>query len=188
MKLKVLVGILVILIAVNLATIGSYLYRLNRDGDRGRRNAPMPAMFHPERPGGIRGDGPGRALMGKLSREERDQMMQLLSELRMETEDLRILIHAMESDVMMALRQDSIPKERVDSLLQEISAAHLQISHKATNKLIEAKSYLSPEQQELFYDAMLKARAYGPGDSGMKGMFRDGRERPGQRGNGHGRN
>jgi hypothetical protein len=187
MKLKLLVGILVILIAVNLATIGSYLYRMNKHGDHFRHKAPLPWLSHPERPGGMPSDRPGHALRGKLNRAERERLMQLLSELRMETEDLRILIHDMESEVMMALRQDTIPRDRVDSLLHEISTVHLQISQKATNKMIEAKSHLSTEQQELFYDAMLRARAYGPGNAGMKGMFRKGHKRPGQRGSRHGR-
>jgi hypothetical protein len=93
----------------------------------------------------------------------------------------------MEADIMELLRQDSIPSERVDSLLEEIAAAHLQVSRKATDKLIEAKSYLSPEQQALFYDAILQAHSYGHGEPGRKGMFHNNRERPGHQGRRQGR-
>ncbi len=184
MKLKVLVGVLIILIAINLATIGSYLYTLTKHGDRDRPDVPGPMMLPPELPNETPFERPGLALMKKLNREERHQLMQLLNELRMETEELRTSIHAMEADVMEMLRQDIIPSDRVDSLLEEISEAHLQVSRKATNKLIEAKSHLSPEQQMLFYDAILQAHSYGHGDRGPKGMFRGGHGRSGKQGRG----
>jgi Spy/CpxP family protein refolding chaperone len=187
MKLKVLVGVLIILIAINLATIGSYLYTLRKHGDRHLPEPPMPFVSHPARPDGSHLERPGWTLMRGLSREERAQLKQLLSDLRMETEDLRNVIHSMEAAVMDALRQDSIPSEQVDSLLEEIAAAHLQVSRKATDKLIEAKSYLSPEQQALFYDAILQAHSHGYGEPGRKGMFQNGRKRPRQQGRKYGR-
>jgi len=187
MKLKFLVGALIILIVINLATIGSYLYTMNKHGDRLWPAPPLPMMSPPQPPDGARMERPGRMLMRKLSREEREQLKQLLSELRMETEEMRASIQVMEADVMEELRRDSIPLERVDSLLKEISAAHLQVSRMATSKLIEAKSYLSPEQQALFYDAILQAHAYGHGEPGGKGMFHGDREHPGRQGRRQGR-
>jgi hypothetical protein len=187
MKLKVLVGILIILIVINLATIGSYFYMLHKHDGRFWHRPPLPWMTHLERPDRPPRERPGRALMQRLSRTEREQLTQLLTDLRMETEDLRTSIHTMESEVMEALRQDSIPLQRVDSLLKDIADIHLEISHEATNKLIEAKSYLSPEQQALFYDAILQAHTYGHGSPGLKGMFRDGPKRQGRQGRRQGR-
>jgi hypothetical protein len=56
------------------------------------------------------------------------------------------------------MQLDPVPTARVDSLLGEISAARLEISRIAARKLIEAKTVLPPEEQRMFFDAILGAR------------------------------
>ena len=61
------------------------------------------------------------------------------------------------------MQQEPVPRSDVDAMLRDIADIRLEISQKAIEKFIEAKSFLSPEGQELFFDAILKARPGGPG-------------------------
>jgi uncharacterized membrane protein len=157
-KVKLLIGILVALIVLNLATMGSFVYwrwkaptpdwesRAPRP-DRDSRVAPpdVPAPPAPEPP-------------LRLSREERAQLRSLLSAFRSETVELRRRIHEDETRVFGLMQLDSIPRAEVDSLLDEISRARLEIGRLAVDKLIESKAYLSPHQQQRFFNSILQTR------------------------------
>lgn len=157
MKLKILIGILLFLIVLNLATIGSFVYfrftRESRDYEgmpfsgRGRRGS-FGKEGHPEM---------------RLAREDREQLRDLLYDFGEETSNLKIRIHDLEDQTFEAMQEDPVSRERVDSLLEEIADTQLEISKKATEALISAKSVLSPEQQEMFYNAILRVRPSPPG-------------------------
>ena len=151
MKLKVLVGVLVFLIVLNLATIGTFLYV---------------HFTRPEMPPVV--DGPefthrdadsGRRLrLHRLPSEHREALVGLLREFHSETEDLRTRQDALEGGVFDLMQGDPVPVARVDSLLGEVSRVRLEISRIATRKLIKAKGVLPPEEQRIFFDAILQAR------------------------------
>jgi len=154
-KIKVLIGILVALIVLNLATIGSFLFMKWRGPDDGIvPRAPIsPSMVHPRQGGTPRTPRPP-----PLPNEERKQMMSLLAEFRTETEGLRIQIQELENRVFELMRRDEVPRDEVDSLLAEISDARLEVGRLAIDKLIESKTYLSPQQQEHFFRSILETR------------------------------
>jgi len=151
MKLKVLVGALVLLIVLNLATIGTFLYV---------------HFTRPEMPPVV--DGPefthrdadsGRRLrLHRLPSEHREALVGLLREFHSETEDLRTRLDALEGGVFDLMQGDPVPVARVDSLLGDVSRVRLEISRIATRKLIKAKGVLPPEEQRIFFDAILQAR------------------------------
>jgi hypothetical protein len=151
MKLKVLVGALVFLVVLNLATIGTFLY-VHFTGPR------MPRMMGaPEHP---RRDGPAgrRPWLNRLPSENREALVGLLGEFHSETQDLRTTLHTLEGDVFDLMQIDPVPVARVDSLLGEASRVRLEISRIATRKLIEAKGVLPPEEQRVFFESILQAR------------------------------
>jgi Spy/CpxP family protein refolding chaperone len=159
-KLKILIGILVFLIVLNLATIGTFLFMyLTQD-----RSAVAERPFLEKRIGWR----PGRSMhpMMRLDRQERQQLTKLLDDFHMETLDLRMQVDSLETQVIMLMHEEPVPTNEVDSLLERLSAIRLEISKKATKKLIEAKSFLSPEQREMFYKAILQVR---PEPGGMRG-------------------
>ncbi|MBP2680888.1 MAG: hypothetical protein H6Q78_751 [Candidatus Krumholzibacteriota bacterium] len=151
MKLKVLVGALVFLIVLNLATIGTFLYM---------------HFTRPELP--PMADGPGfpprdhasmrKPWLHRLPSENREALVGLLDELRSETEDLRTKMRDLEDGVFDLMQSDPVPVARVDSLLAEISHTRLEIARIASRKLIEAKGVLPPEEERFFFDAILESR------------------------------
>ena len=161
MKLKVLVGVLVFLIVLNLATIGTFLYM---------------HFTRPELP--PTADGPGfpprdhasmrKPWLHQLPSEDREALVGLLDELRLETEDLRTKMRDLEDRVFDLMQSDPVPVARVDSLLAEISQTRLEISRIATRKLIEAKGVLPPEEERIFFDAILQARPTPHFSQGMR--------------------
>jgi len=161
MKLKVLVGALVFLIVLNLATIGTFLYM---------------HFTRPELP--PMADGPGfpprdhasmrKPWLHRLPSENREALVGLLDELRSETEDLRTKMRDLEGGVFDLMQSDPVPEARVDSLLAEISEVRLEISRIATRKLIEAKGVLPPEEERIFFDAILQARPAPHFSQGMR--------------------
>ena len=86
----------------------------------------------------------------------------------------------LEERVFELMRSDEVPRAQVDSLLEEIAGVRTEIGRMAVDKLIESKEYLSPEQQQRFFESILETR------SGRRGGGRWHRERrqgeaPGQR-------
>lgn len=159
MKLKILVGVLVFLIMLNLATIGTFLYvHFTKTPQSSRFLAP--------------GDGPrgaprgGRPWLHRLPSEDRDELLRLLGEFHSETRNLRTKLQSIEDRIFDFMQDDPVRTAAVDSLLTEAASVRLEISRVATRKLIEAKSVLPPEEQRMFFDAILQAR---PGPRTMRG-------------------
>jgi uncharacterized membrane protein len=157
-KLKLLIGVLVFLIVLNLATIGSFVYMrwTSEPPDLVPPAPPSQGEIEMGRPG-PRGTRPHERF--RLRPEERAELGRLLAELRSETADLELRIAELERQVFERVQEQPVDRDEIDSLLTEISAARLAISRAAADKLIEAKAHLTPDQQELFYRAILHARS-----------------------------
>jgi uncharacterized membrane protein len=171
MKLKILLGVLVFLIVLNLATIGTFLYL------HFTRPAPPPFLateMEPESAGPMR---PPR--LRHFPPEQRKELVGLLEEFRNETSALRLRAMDLEGEAFDLMQKDPFPAARVDSLLREISATRLEISRTAVRKLVKAKTILPPEEQRIFFDAILQARpSHGPLHGPGRGERRfDGRGR-----------
>lgn len=150
MKLKILVGVLVFLIVVNLATIGTFLYM------HFTRPTPPPGLAP-----GLAPDVPDPARAPRLRHlppERREELVGLLREFHDETAALRVRTADLENEAFALMQLDPVPPEQVDSLLREISATRLEVSRIAAQKLVRAKAVLPPEEQRLFFKAILEAR------------------------------
>ena len=151
MKVKILVGALLFLIAVNLATIGSYVYfRFSANNSRPFFNR----EYMSRQPFGR---GPGPRL--QLDRQQRQQLFKLLSEFRKETEPQRKNIDSLEKETFRLMQKSPVPMDSIDANLKHIADIRFEISQQIIKKLMTAKSYLTPRQQHQFYNAIMRARA-----------------------------
>lgn len=161
MKIKLLIVALVLLIAINLGTLGSYVYI---QFFKEKKPSPAEMFQRPHFPPGERPDL-------SLKKEQRKQLRNLLKEFAEETESLRSQVMELEQQTFLLMQQTPVPMETVDQNLQELSDIRLQIMQRAVKKMINAKSFLTPEQQRHFFKAMTFSR---PG-------MHEGRRPPGRR-------
>ena len=179
MKVKLLIGILVALIVLNLATIGSFVYMRWRAPNHDLAAlAPQPDRdFRP-------GHGDHRGIRGQFrpSGDERRYLMGLLSEFRTQTDGLHQKIYEDENRVFGLMQQEDVPRVEVDSLLEEISKSRLEMQRLAVDKLIESKAHLSPMQQQHFFESILQNRPGGPMGKGWHQQKRRGQQRGQQQG------
>lgn len=152
MKIKILIGILLVLIAINLGTIGTYLYlQLNRDKnirhwDQSRRSH-FPPNHRPEM---------------KLDKQQQHQLQNLLQEFQQENQDIRNQIWELERTTFDLLQQENIPQNQVNQNLKQLSDYRLKLMTAAVEKMIKAKSFLNPEQQKHFFDFIMESRPAPP--------------------------
>jgi len=148
MRLKLLVGILVFLIVVNLATIGTYLYyRIEQHPAEIRDfppGAPIPPPLH------------------DLGTIERTKLLKLMMDFHDETMELRDSVRSLEHESYILFQENPVSKDKINAKLQEIAAIRLEISKKAAARFIEAKTFLTQEQAERFFGAIMQARPDGP--------------------------
>lgn len=173
MKTKVLVGILLFLIVINLSTIGVFVYHL--------LTPPPPALepFAGEgepAPGMM---GPGMPMM-RLKPEAREQMHKLMIAFREEIKGYQEQIFALEDSTVALLKNDPPPMSRVNERLKQMADLRLLVNEKAVHNLLQAKKFLSPEEQEVFFRAIMQARPQGMRFGG--GMTRGGMKGRGMRG------
>jgi Spy/CpxP family protein refolding chaperone len=174
MKTKVLVGILLFLIVVNLSTIGVFVVHMLRGPKEAELMSPeggRPAgMMAPETP------------MMRLQPEVRERMHKLMMTFREDTRDLQQKIFVLEDTTVALLKNDPPPMGHITDNLKQISDLRLLINQKAIHNLLQAKSFLPPEQQDMFFRAIMQARPqigrYGAGMMGRGSMW--GRQTPGR--------
>lgn len=165
MKIKLLIGALVFLIVLNLATIGSFVF-LQWKGNRAITSIRTPAAGMSR----LRTGGRGIGRRMRLHREERQELWRLFEEFRSETAELATRVRELEHQSFALMQRDPVPRDSLDTLLEEIAEVRLTISRKATDKLIEASVHLTPEQRRMFYASVLEAgnpRAPHPGEPGL---------------------
>jgi Spy/CpxP family protein refolding chaperone len=148
MKTKLLIAALVLLIAINIGTLGSYLYfqffqKRPSEFAEFRNRPPFPPEGRPDL---------------HLEKEQREQLRALLKEFNQETQPLRKQLMEMEQALFLLMEKTPIPMEEIDPKLEEISEIRLQIMRAALKKMMNAKSVLTPEQQRHFFRAMLLSR------------------------------
>jgi uncharacterized membrane protein len=154
MKTRLLVGALLFLIVVNLATLGTYLYHQFRQPNNQ-----------------IKGEllaGPPE--LAELPQDKRTQVMELMRSVRMQVMEKEKEIQTVEDSIATLLLSDPVPSERVNALLHRSADLKYEISTTAVQRLIQAKAFLTLEQQRLLFRAILEARPrmrqqgrFGPG-------------------------
>ncbi len=150
MKLKILIGALIFLIAVNLATIGSYLYLQWR--------APRFTAAPPE------ALPPGPEL--RLDRAQQQQLRMLLRDFKQEVQPLERRVQELEERIFELLQKEPGNREVIEQHLQEISRLRFEISKRMLAKFEETREFLSPVQQKRFYDLLMRARPAPPAGRG----------------------
>jgi hypothetical protein len=174
MKTKVLVGILLFLIVVNLSTIGVFVFHVLR----GPKEAELMSL-EGGRPAGMMAP---EAPMMRLQPEVRERMRKLMVSFREDTRDLQQKIFMLEDTTVALLKNDPPPMGRISDNLRQISDLRLLINQKAIHNLIQARSFLPPGQQDMFFRAIMQARPqpgrYGAGMMGRGPMW--GRQMPGR--------
>jgi len=128
MKVKILVGVLVFLVVLNVAALGTFIYY----GHFSR--PPMPPAPGSRGASHERGASSSGPWLRHLPHKERDELFNLLEEFQRETRDLRTRAHSLEDEAFGLMQRDPVPSARVDSLLGEISAARFEISRIAARK------------------------------------------------------
>ena len=152
MKTRWLVGALIVLVIMNIAALGTFWYMHN--------HAPFPprgarAEWRMRHPGGER-----------LGREERRRVFQAMRGLHREVRPLIEQTDALEGDLIEALKQDPIPRARIDSLHEQIAKNRLEIARRATDHMIAMSDSLSPAERERMIDAIAHFRRGGFGGRG----------------------
>jgi Spy/CpxP family protein refolding chaperone len=151
MKTRVLVGILLFLIVINLSTIGVFVYHILRGGPP----QPDAVPFEGGRgPGMMGGDSP----MAHMQPEVRERMHALMMRFREDVKETQQKIFVLEDSTVAMLKNDPAPMDRINDNLKKLSDLRLSINQKAVHNLLQVKSFLNPEQQEMFFRAIMQAR------------------------------
>lgn len=139
MKLKILIGILVVLILINLGTIGTYLYyqvlRAPEEMVSPGRMGPPPEISR---------------WLHDLNEEQKSEIREMQQALRVEIGPLVEQVRQLRKDTFGLLMQDSIPWARVEANLLQISQLHFQIEKLTLKSLISMRDKLPPEQRGKF--------------------------------------
>jgi uncharacterized membrane protein len=152
MKVKVLVGVLVFLIALNLGTIGSYVY-FQLTGNNQRPGFSKLEEFPEPLP-------PRMEL--HLNRQQRHQLMSVLRNFNEESRPARIQIRELEGEVLGYMQEDPVPLEKVEQNLKKMSDLRLEVTQMAVRKMIDAKQFLTPQQQRRFFISIMRERPERP--------------------------
>lgn len=141
MKLKILIGVLVFLIVVNLATIGSYIYF---------RMQHKQVEFIPDFPERF-----SRPPHLDLDREQRQQLLDLRMSFEKDTREISEEIRKTRREIYEILKQDTVSMDIVEEKLGQVASLRMQIERIAIKKLVVARNYLSPQQMDHLYRFLL---------------------------------
>lgn len=142
MKIKLLVGALVLLMVVNIAAIAAFL---------------VVQTHHPRHFARWRHSIHGRPF-AKLDREKRQALSDAMKQFHEEARDVIEETHALENEAIAAMGESPVPRARIDSLLERISDNRLEIARRATNRMIEMGERLTPKERERLMAGLMRMR------------------------------
>ncbi len=93
-----------------------------------------------------------------MKKEQRQQLRKLLREFHADTQPQRKQIWTLEQETFEFLQQDPLPMDKIEEKLKEVVDLRLQISKAAIDKMVSARSFLTPEQRERFFEAIIQSR------------------------------
>ncbi len=138
MKIKVLVTLLVILILINLGTIGSFFY-FQYQHHREMRHAPW-EKFRGSRTPPIR-----------LTPKQRKKLDSLRVEINRRNLPKMKEIRRLHHEVLTLYQADSVNLKEIIAKMREISEIRLQMEIETLKNMVKAKRYLLPGQQKYLY-------------------------------------
>jgi Spy/CpxP family protein refolding chaperone len=142
MKPKVLSIILIFSLALNLAVIGTFIFRQFE-----------PPLWPGDRPSA----GSERMPFNRmdLNKEQRDEMTRLMHQFREVNRENRRMIFDLEDELMQTMRADEFDSLKIDSLVNRIARLRIDQSKQAIRHFIKIKKFLTPEQQEHFHQMIM---------------------------------
>ncbi len=138
MKIKILVGILVFLIVLNLVVLGHYIYYQILEPSRALTPSRSEMMKMPKH-------------RLHLDKEQRIQMLKLRQRFRGEIEPLRLQIVRLRGEIAEQLTNNRVDWEKIDRNLQEIGRLQAEIEKKAIVMLLETRQFLKADQIKIIY-------------------------------------
>ena len=160
MKVKILVGVLIFLTLVNLAMMGTFAYfRFVHPPFDEFRNHPMDSRMPPP--------------ILELGEKERGQMFKLMRGFIDDSRPMRDSVRLMENELFQLFQQNPVVQEKIDSKLKDIAAVKVEISQRAAKDFVQAKTFLTPQQQEHFFKAIMQSMPdFGPGGGPQQGPMK----------------
>ncbi|HLX13090.1 MAG TPA: periplasmic heavy metal sensor, partial [Bacteroidota bacterium] len=141
MNVKLLIGILIFLVIVNLATTGTYLFLTLR---------------HHAEPAPVLGGGPPPPIPMDLSSDQQEKLHQLMRSFHDDTRAMHDSIKTVEDSTMSMLQHNPVDRQAIEALMATAASLHLRISERAVQSLMDAKAFLTPEQQKHFYNMIMR--------------------------------
>lgn len=142
MKIKLLIGILIFLIVLNLATLGSYVYYR-------WINQPQPIVL-PDTPHRSKHHGP----LPRLDKTQRMKLHDLRREFMRKTGPYMRERFQKRERILQLLMEDKVDTIAVFQLMDEIAVLQKKVEREAVDMLIAARGFLS-NRQLLFISRML---------------------------------
>jgi len=145
MNRKVLSGVLIFSIALNLAVIGTFLYH------RFRGPGYPPPEF-------------GKEVQGRFFRNldiplpKKEKLFTLMKSFRDESRPLQERIYSNEKHLIEQIENEESSREEINTTLDTLAALRLRQSQKAINHFLKARAFLSPPQQRRLFEMILRMR------------------------------
>jgi len=141
MKPKLLSGVLIFSLALNLAVVGTFLFhRLNR----------------PDFPPAFVRDRFFRAL--DIPKPKQDKLFSLMKSFRDETRPLQERIFENEKRLIEKVENGTSDSTEINAILDTLASLRLEQSKKAMEHFLKARTFLSPRQQKRLFGMILRMR------------------------------
>ncbi len=152
MKIKVLIGILVFLILLNLATIGTWVYLHFF-------SSPIPVVPRMER----LFQGPRmhfrKPPLNDLTPSQRHQLGQLFREMRREKQPIENRIRQLHMTLREALLDTTVQEDSLQVLLDSLATLQQQLNKITIKHFLKARQFLTPEQQNRIFRRLMLPRS-----------------------------
>ncbi len=153
MKSRVLITLLTILTVMNVGALGAFLYV-----HMTKKPPPMEKHWRGKR---FDKTAHGKSSWAKLDSTDRAIIKREMREFRSDITDLTDRTQTLEQAIIDRMLMDPVPRAEVDSLLTEMASVRLEMSKRATNRLLDVDSEITPEQRERILRAVFSPR-FGP--------------------------
>jgi Spy/CpxP family protein refolding chaperone len=147
MKVKVLIGALVVLMVMNLAALGSFMF-MHLHGGRHHGGHSGERRMH-------------RWVMRNVPEGDRERLMRTMRSFHEDVSPLAEQTRKLEDELISSMRQDPAPRAHIDSLLEQISHNRLEIARRATDRMIAMGDSLTPDERGHMVDALMRSRHLG---------------------------
>ena len=145
MKVKIMSGVLIFSLALNLAVIGTFVFK---------RFLRPEAHFHP------------RDMIGRMpflrdmeiDDAKREKIIELFKAFHETNRETREQIRALEDQLFEILQDESTDLDQAHKIMDKIGEKRLELGKNALIQLVKAKSFLSPRQQDHFYRMLIRQR------------------------------